>query len=303
MSHLRHGRHEPAQASPPLTELLDARLARAGVRLLLKRDDLIHPLLPGNKWRKLQHNLTRAAELGHETLLTFGGAYSNHVRAVAAAGPLCGFQTIGVIRGEEHQPLNDVLTFAADCGMRLTYMDRATYRAKDTVPVIDALRQEFGPFYLLPEGGSNELAVRGCAELPAEIDVPFDVICCPVGTGGTLAGIAAGLNVGQRALGFSILKGGQFLADDVARLQAATYGEVSANWSIAYDFHAGGYAKRSPELDTFIDDFAERHAMLLEWVYVAKMMWGIFTMVEQGTFMPGTVIVAVVTGPMKTGSE
>lgn len=108
-------------------------------------------------------------------------------------------------------------------------MDRATYRAKDTAPVIDALRQQFGPFYLLPEGGSNELAVRGCAELPAEIDVPFDVICCPVGTGGTLAGIAAGLNVGQRALGFSILKGGQFLADDVARLQAATYGEVSAN--------------------------------------------------------------------------
>ncbi|MET9067769.1 1-aminocyclopropane-1-carboxylate deaminase/D-cysteine desulfhydrase [Streptosporangium sandarakinum] len=302
MNRLKPGYREitPAGISP-LVELHDPRLTRAGVRLLLKRDDLIHPLLPGNKWRKLRHNVIRAAELEHETLLTFGGAYSNHVRAVAAAGALFGFQTIGVIRGEEHLPLNEVLTFATNQGMRLTYLDRATYRAKNTAPLIEALHQEFGRFYLLPEGGSNELAVRGCAELPAEIDVPFDVICCPVGTGGTLAGIAAGLSPGQRALGFSVLRGGQFLAEDVASLQAATYGRATANWSMVYDFHAGGYAKRNADLDAFIDDFANRHGMRLEWVYVAKMMLGVFTMAEQGAFPRGTVIVAVVTGPMSGG--
>ncbi|MEV8633651.1 pyridoxal-phosphate dependent enzyme [Streptosporangium sp. NPDC051023] len=287
-------------AASPLVELHDVRLTRASVRLLLKRDDLIHPHLPGNKWRKLKHNLARAAKLEHDTLLTFGGAYSNHVRAVAAAGAHFGFQTVGVIRGEEHLPLNEVLTFATDCGMQLTYLDRTTYRAKNTRPVVEALREKFGRFYLLPEGGSNDLAVRGCAELPAEIDVPFDVICCPVGTGGTLAGIAAGLAPGQRALGISVLRGGEFLADDVARLQAA-YGKTSSNWSISHDFHAGGYAKRNADLDAFIDDFANRHEMRLDWVYVAKMMFGVFTMVERGAFPQGSVIVAVVTGVMGPG--
>lgn len=284
-------------------ELHDPRLTHADVHVILKRDDMIHPLLPGNKWRKLKYNLTRAAELGSETLLTFGGAYSNHVRAVAAAGARFGFQTIGVIRGEEHLPLNDALSFAAGHGMRLVYMDRSTYRAKDTAPVIEALRQRFGSFYLLPEGGSNELAVHGCAELPAEIDVPFDVICCPVGTGGTLAGIAAGLNVGQQALGFSVLRGGQFLADDIARLQVATYGKVSVNWTINCDFHAGGYAKRNTDLDLFAKDFADRHGMLLDWVYVAKMMWGIFSLTERGAFSRKTTIVAVITGPMRADTE
>ncbi|MER5644100.1 pyridoxal-phosphate dependent enzyme [Streptosporangium sp. NPDC002524] len=298
MCHRGHRQGELGQPQPsPLVELHDPRLSRAGVRLLLKRDDLIHPLLPGNKWRKLKYNLERAASLGHETLLTFGGAYSNHVRAVAAAGALLGVQTIGVIRGEEHLPLNDVLAAVTGHGMRLVYMDRTTYRAKSTTPVIEELRQRFGRFYLLPEGGSNELAVRGCAELPAEIDVPFNVICCPVGTGGTLAGIAAGLSAGQEALGFSVLRGGQFLADDVARLQTATYGEVTTNWVINHDFHSGGYAKRNAQLDAFIDDFAGRHGMKLDWVYVAKMMRGIFALMESGAFPKGTVIIAVVTGP------
>ncbi|MER5644479.1 pyridoxal-phosphate dependent enzyme [Streptosporangium sp. NPDC002524] len=282
----------------PLVELDDPRLARAGVRVILKRDDLIHPLLPGNKWRKLKYNLARAAELGHETLLTFGGAYSNHVRAVAAAGARFGFRTVGVIRGEEHLPLNDVLAFAAGSGMRLVYLDRTTYRAKDTAPVVEALRRRFGRFYLLPEGGSNEQAVRGCAELPGEIGVPFDVVCCPVGTGGTLAGIAAGLPAGRRALGFSVLRGARSLDGDVARLQAATYGEVSANWAIDHDFHAGGYARRAPELDAFADDFADRHGMSLDRIYVAKMMWGVLTLAERGAFPEDTTIVAVVTGSM-----
>ncbi|MGH3388596.1 MAG: 1-aminocyclopropane-1-carboxylate deaminase/D-cysteine desulfhydrase, partial [Actinomadura sp.] len=248
----------------PVVELADERITRHGLRLIIKRDDVIHPELPGNKWRKLTYNLQAAAEQGHTTLLTFGGAYSGHVRATAAAGRRFGFGTVGVIRGEEHRPLNDSLAYAVDQGMRLTYLDRSTYRRKTDADVIAALRERWGEFYLLPEGGSNALAVRGCAELPGEIAEPFDAICCACGTGGTLAGIAAGLEPGRRALGFSALKGGRFLDGEVERLQRAAFGRCSGNWSIEDGFHFGGYARRTPELDQFITDFTDRHGIALD---------------------------------------
>jgi 1-aminocyclopropane-1-carboxylate deaminase len=291
----QHGSVVPVVPSP-LVELRDERLADAGVQLWMKRDDLIHPDLPGNKWRKLKYNLTAAAEQGQSTLLTFGGAYSNHIRATAAAGYYFGFRTIGIIRGEEHLPLNPVLAFATAHGMRLTYLDRTAYRAKTSPATIAGIRDRFGEFYLLPEGGSNPLAVRGCAELPEEIDLDYDLICSPVGTGGTLAGIAAGLPPGARALGFSALRGGQFLAADVDRLQRETYGTSTANWDIKYGYHFGGYAKRTADLDNFIADFHRRHGLLLDWIYVAKMMYGILALSASGRFDPGTRIIAVITG-------
>jgi len=176
-------------------------------------------------------------------------------------------------------------------------MDRGTYRRKSDPGVIAALREEFGRFYLLPEGGSNELAVRGCAEIPAEIGTDFGVICCPCGTGGTLAGIAAGLTPGQRAVGFSALKGGEFLAGDVAELQQRTFGACSGNWRIECDFHFGGFAKKTAELDSFIADFLARHGVTLEWIYVAKMMYGVYTLAKRGVFDPGSRMIAVITGP------
>jgi 1-aminocyclopropane-1-carboxylate deaminase len=238
----------------PLVELHDESLVSRGVRVFLKRDDLIHPDLPGNKWRKLKYNLQAAAASGQHTLLTFGGAYSNHIRAVAAAGRLFGYATIGVIRGEEHLPLNPALWYACEQGMRLTYLDRTTYRAKESPEVLDVLREQFGDFFLLPEGGSNAAAVRGAAELPAELTIPYDVICCACGTGATLAGVAAGLPPGKRAIGFSVLKGGEFLVDEVRRLQS-DYGTVTTNWSIELDYHFGGFARRNSTLDRFIDEF------------------------------------------------
>jgi 1-aminocyclopropane-1-carboxylate deaminase/D-cysteine desulfhydrase-like pyridoxal-dependent ACC family enzyme len=287
---------EGARVPSPLVALDDDRIAPYGLRLSLKRDDLIHPDLPGNKWRKLKYNIEAAAEQGHRTLLTFGGAYSNHIRATAAAGRRFGFATIGVIRGEEHLPLNDSLAYAAAQGMRLTYLDRTAYRRKTDPELIAGLRERWGEFYLLPEGGSNALAVRGCAELPAEIDEPYDVICCACGTGGTLAGLAAGLPPGRRALGFAALKGGRFLDEEVDRLQHEARGRGSGNWSIEYGFHFGGFARRTADLDAFITDFAARHGVTLDRVYVAKMMYGIFALAERGAFPEGTRIVAVVTG-------
>ena len=183
----------PVAANPAAASPVAASAAAAGPVEYEARGVRVRLLPDSNKARKLKYNLVAAREQGADTLLTFGGAYSNHIRAVAAAGAEHGFATIGVIRGEEHLPLNESLTVATGHGMRLAYLDRTTYREKHSAAVVARLRERFGDFYLLPEGGSNEAAVRGCAELPGELGTGFDVICCAVGTGGTLAGIAAGL--------------------------------------------------------------------------------------------------------------
>ncbi|GAA3140876.1 1-aminocyclopropane-1-carboxylate deaminase/D-cysteine desulfhydrase [Nonomuraea salmonea] len=191
-----------------------------------------------------------------------------------------------------------MLARAAACGMTLTYLDRAAYRRKDTEEVLAGLRARWGEdVAILPEGGSNAAAVRGCAELPGEIEDDYDVICCPVGTGGTLAGIAAGLPEGRRALGFAVLKGAGFLEGEVARLQREAYGRVSGNWSIDLGHHFGGYARTTPELEAF----AARHGF--ERIYVAKMMYGILALARQGAFAPGTRVVAVITGQPSTPVE
>ncbi|MHA6623781.1 1-aminocyclopropane-1-carboxylate deaminase/D-cysteine desulfhydrase [Pseudonocardia sichuanensis] len=277
----------------PLQELVDDRLG--DVRVLLKRDDLIHPELAGNKWRKLKYLLADARSSGASTLLTFGGAYSNHLRAVAAAGRMFGFRTIGVVRGEE-RPYNDVLAAAVRDGMQLHYLDRATYRRKDDPAVVEQLRRTYSDFYLVPEGGTTTFAFPGCRELVGEIDRPFDVITCPVGTGGTIAGISAALGPHRRALGFSVLKGLLSLDDDVRALQRTAGGPVVDNWAIDHRFHCGGFARRSPELDEFLHDFSRRHGLLVDHVYVGKMLLGLFTLLAEGAFVPGSTVVALVTG-------
>jgi 1-aminocyclopropane-1-carboxylate deaminase len=196
-----------------------------------------------------------------------------------------------VIRGEEHLPLNPSLAAAVGHGMTLRYVNRTRYRDRASASFLDELRSEYGDVYLLPEGGSNALAVRGCADIPAEIDIDFDVICCASGTGATLAGIATALPAGRRAIGFSVLKG-DFLADEVRRLQHE-YGRPTANWSIETGFHFGGYARRTADLDAFVTDFEARHGIALDRVYEAKMMYGIARQIDRGDVPPATTIVAV----------
>ncbi|MCK7624019.1 pyridoxal-phosphate dependent enzyme [Streptomyces sp. RS10V-4] len=284
----------------PLQPLDDAPFARRGVRLVLKRDDLIHPDLPGNKWRKLAPNLRAAAEAGDRTLLTFGGAYSNHLRATAAAGRLLGFATIGVVRGDElaGAPLNWSLARCAADGMRLHFTDRATYRRKAEPEVLAALRARFGAFRVIPEGGSNSLAAQGCSELGRELRGQADTVAVACGTGGTLAGLAAGLGPGQRALGVPVLKGGSphFLHDTVAGLQQAAFGGVRGDWSLAEGFDCGGYARSTPELDAFADAFEQRHGLPVERVYVAKLLFALTALAGRGAFPPGSTVAAVVTG-------
>ncbi|MEU1309713.1 pyridoxal-phosphate dependent enzyme [Streptomyces cinnamoneus] len=283
------------QLPSPLVEAADERFARRGLRLLLKRDDLIHPDLPGNKWRKLEPNLRAAAAAGADTLVTFGGAYSNHLRATAAAGRLLGFRTVGVVRGDElaDRPLNPSLARCAADGMLLRFVDRGTYRRK-AEPEVAAALAPAGAF-VIPEGGSNAAAARGCTLLGRELRGTADVAAVACGTGGTLAGLAAGLAGSGRAIGFPVLKGG-FLGEEILRLQQEAFAGRQGEWSLDERFHCGGYAKTSPELESFAADFESRHGLPLERLYVAKMLYGLTTLAEEGAFAPGTTLAAVVTG-------
>ncbi|MFF8830161.1 1-aminocyclopropane-1-carboxylate deaminase/D-cysteine desulfhydrase [Streptomyces sp. NPDC015131] len=285
----------------PLEPAEDERFTRHGVRLLLKRDDLIHPDLPGNKWRKLAPSLAAAAG---RPVLTFGGAYSNHLRATAAAGRLLGFPTTGVVRGEElaGRPPNPSLAACAADGMRLLYVDRATYRAKDDPAVLERLLRQAPPdSFVVPEGGSNALAVRGCAGLGRELRAQgADVAAVACGTGGTLAGLAAGLGAGRRALGVPVLRGG-FLGGAVRDLQEAAFGGPAGDWSLDERFHFGGYARVPPELEAFAQDFEARHGLAIERIYVAKLLYGLVAPAREGAFPPGTALAAVITGRPEPG--
>ncbi|MET9131630.1 1-aminocyclopropane-1-carboxylate deaminase/D-cysteine desulfhydrase [Streptomyces antibioticus] len=280
----------------PLQEVADDRFERHGVRLLLKRDDLIHPELIGNKWRKLVPNLERAAG---RTLLTFGGAYSNHLRATAAAGRLLGLPTVGVVRGDElaGRPLNPSLARCAADGMRLHFTDRASYRRKTEPETLAALLRAAGAedAYVVPEGGSNTLAVRGCRALGEELRGRADVVALACGTGGTLAGLAAGLAPEQHALGIPVLKGG-FLGEEIQALQQRAFGARRGDWRLDERFHFGGYARVPVDLDAFADDFERRHGIPLERLYVAKSLYALVTLAGEGAFAPGTRLAAVVTG-------
>ncbi|TGD78338.1 1-aminocyclopropane-1-carboxylate deaminase/D-cysteine desulfhydrase [Hymenobacter wooponensis] len=276
---------------------------RAGVRLLLLRDDLTHPELPGNKWRKLKYNLQEARRLGHHTLLTFGGAYSNHLAAVAAAGRLTGLRTIGIVRGQElsQQPLNPTLAQARADGMELQFIDRATYRRKHEPDVLGQLLTTLGPAYVIPEGGSNLLALPGCAELVQELEaaIDFDYLCVACGTGGTLAGLLTGLRGQREALGFAALKGADFLRHDINQLTQQATGTTYTNWSLQTDYHGGGYARLSPELLQFVQAFEQRHQVVLDPIYTSKMLVGILDMLESGYFRRGSTVVAVHTGGLQ----
>lgn len=289
----------PPPASAPLQLLSDPLLSGKGITLYLKREDLLHPDIPGNKWRKLYYNLQEARRQGKTMLLTFGGAYSNHIAAVAAAGREFGLHTMGFIRGEEHLPLNPTLALAAAAGMQLRYLDRESYRRKDDPDFVRDLQRQYPQAYLLPEGGTNLLALKGCAGIVADTDRPYDVLCCPAGTGGTLAGLAAGLAGRKQLIGFPALKGGEGLATDIRALLQAYAGRDYPNWRLETAYHFGGYARMKPELLDFIRGFRQQHQVLLDPVYTAKMMYGIYDLVGQGHFAPGTTLVALHTGGLQ----
>ena len=278
-----------------IQELKCQILEQSGIRLLIKREDQNHPFISGNKWWKLKHNLVAALNGNKDTLLTFGGTYSNHIYATAAAASELGLKSIGVIRGEEDDPLNATLSFAKKCGMQLHHISREAYRNKAESSFIKQLHDQFGDFYLLPEGGTNELAVKGCAEFATLLDseVAFDYLCLPVGTGGTMAGIVEGLDESKRIIGFPALKGATFLEAEIGKYT------IKKTWQLMYDYHFGGYAKAPETLMEFIDQFEKEHKLPLDPVYTAKMLFGIMDLIKNDFFDPGSTILAVHTGGLQ----
>lgn len=262
------------------------------VELFIKREDLIHPLISGNKFRKLKYNLIQAKLENQSTLLTFGGAFSNHILAVAAAGYENNFKTIGVIRGEElidKIAENPTLKKAHDLGMTFKFVSRTAYRNKNENSFILDLENEFGKFYLLPEGGTNGLAIKGCEEILTIEDDVFSHICCSIGTGGTISGIINASKNSQQIVGFPSLKG-DFISNEISNFVN------KSNWALASEYHFGGYGKISDELIRFINEFYLSYGVLLDPIYTGKMMFGIFDLIKNNYFPQGSKILAIHTG-------
>ena len=262
------------------------------VRLFIKRIDKLHPFVSGNKWFKLKYNLIEAEKKGLNTLLTFGGAYSNHIAATAYAAQEKGFKSIGIIRGEEHLPLNSTLCFAVENGMKLQYVSRSYYVDKTSTDFLKKLKVQFGDFYMIPEGGTNELAVKGAKEILEANDFQ-DYICCAVGTGGTIAGIIIASNDKQTVIGFPAIKGFKQLEKDV------NYWTNGANYKFINDYVGNGYAKINNELVDFINDFNAKINIPLDIVYTGKMMMGILDLVGKDFFPKGSSILSIHTGGLQ----
>ena len=265
------------------------------IHVSIKREDLIHPIVSGNKFRKLKYNLLEAKNQNHKTILTFGGAFSNHIAAVAFAGSENGFKTIGVIRGDELVDKiqeNPTLKFAQECGMQFEFVTRNQYQNKNEASFIDYLKLKCGDFYLIPEGGTNELAVKGCEEILTADDNEFDYICCCVGTAGTISGIINSSNSVQKILGFPALKG-DFLNDEIR-----TFAKNN-NWQLITDYHFGGYAKIADELIDFINEFSSDYKVLLDPIYTAKMAFGVIDLINKGFFEDNSKVLMIHSGGLQ----
>lgn len=277
----------------PLQEIHDARIENSGIQLFVLRTDLNHPDISGNKLFKLKYNLLEARKRGYNSLLTFGGAYSNHIAATAAAGKEHNFKTIGIIRGEKVE--NPTLSLAEKNGMELHFVSRDLYRDKEA---LYAFAKTLGDHFIIPEGGANEMGVKGCMEIISSVEVPFDTVCCACGTGTTLSGIILSIKPEQKALGFQVLKAENYIEKEVGRW-LEYFNNISSNWKVSEEYHFGGYAKQDSVLQDFILDFEQKQGIPLDAVYTGKMMFGIYDLIKKGCFPHGEKLVAVHSGGLQ----
>ncbi len=283
--------------APPVLKINAPALSEQQIDLFVQREDLIHPRLSGNKWHKLKYNIKEALDSNKKTLITFGGAFSNHIAATAEAGEIFRLSTIGIIRGEE-EGTNPTLRKAKELGMKLIYVSRTAYR--DKVKLINELGLDLSQSIIIPEGGTNENALKGCEDiiLKSPIRDKIDYWCVACGTGGTAAGMITALEGQSELLGFSVLKG-NWMEKEINDLSATRKGSANKNWSVNTDFHFGGYAKFNEELIDFINVFKRDHGVQLEPVYTGKLFFGLFELIAQDYFTPGTSIAVIHTGGLQ----
>lgn len=288
-----------SQSPSPIQKISLAQWESKGLHVFIKRDDLIHKYIQGNKWRKLKYNLLSAKELNKKTLLTFGGAFSNHIHATAAAGNILGFKTIGIIRGDKLPILSPTLAFAQAQGMELVYMNRSEYRQRKNPDFLEAIAQKYPNAYVIPEGGSNMLALKGVGEIITEVrnQKPTEkptTWCVAVGSGGTMAGLIKASSENDTVMGFSSLKG-DFVDAMVADFLDTPY----SNWSIWKDAHFGGFAKWKPALIEFINDFYNQTSIPLDPIYNGKLWYRLNQLIQDDFFPQGSQIVVIHSGGLQ----
>lgn len=288
-------RLEQSLQHSPLVQIADTTLQQKRVELWLKRDDLLHPVISGNKWRKLKYCVDHALTLGCDTLISMGGTYSNHLHALAYLGKSLGLKTIGLIRGEQNSKLTATLSDLATWGMQLNYFSRSDYRALRNYRAWPDLPGILPNQYWLPEGGAQAFALKGVTEMVREIDMPYNYLCLACGTGTTLAGVIEAVPEHVSVLGFAALKNAEFLSEDIGQWLSKTHN----NWHINHDYHFGDFAKITPELMAFIDYFQTQTQIPLEPIYTGKMLYGLFDLIKKDYFRPGQRIIAVHTGGLQ----
>ena len=265
------------------------------ISLFIKREDLLHPFVSGNKFRKLKYNMLQAKLENQQQVITFGGAFSNHIAATAYACKENNLQSIGIIRGEELEfktKLNPTLQFAQECGMKFEFVSRENYREKSEIAYLENLQNKYGNHYLIPEGGANDLAVKGCEAILTNQDENFDYVCCAVGTGTTIAGLINSSTSKQKILGFPALKG-DFLQNDIRKFATKT------NWELITDYHFGGYGKVTPTLIEFMNQFYLDTNIPLDPVYTAKMVFGVLDLIDKNYFPKHSKILMIHTGGLQ----
>lgn len=271
----------------PIEQIFDPIWSDQNIELYIKREDLIHPLVNGNKYRKLKYNL----ESKPNCIITFGGAFSNHIHATASAGKIFNIPTVGIIRGEMDE-CNPTLLYAISCGMNLHFVDRTSYKLKEESELAQAIISQYDDPLILPEGGNNNMARKGTAEVALEIKTQLpllDVIALSAGTGGTASGILTEKKAEYKLLVFSALKG-DFLKDEINSMSK------SSDFQLVTDYHFGGYARSNPELISFINKFYEDHQIVLDPIYNGKGLFGLVDLVKKNYFKNGSKILWVLTG-------
>ena len=272
-----------------------SKITSQNIQLSILREDLIHPEISGNKYRKLKYNFLEAEKLGFKKIITFGGAFSNHISATAAAGKEYGFETIGIIRGEELADKieeNATLRFAKNCGMQLHFISREDYRKKEENDFLETLNNKFPNSYVIPEGGTNDLAINGCKEILHENCAEYDFIATAIGTSGTIAGLMESAKPHQHILGFPSLKG-DFIQNDIKNLTK------KQNFTIFNEYHFGGYGKVSEELINFVNYFKQINQIQLDPIYTGKMVFGIFELIKNHYFRDYSKILMIHTGGLQ----
>ncbi len=282
----------------PIQSLNHPLLASKNIKLAIMRLDLVHPGVSGNKFFKLKYNLEKARKEGKDTLLTFGGAFSNHIFATAEAAKAEGLRSIGIIRGERTEPLNPTLSHAESLGMKLHFVDRETYRMKAEASFINQLKDLFGDFYLIPEGGTNKLAIRGTQEIIGENESQFSHFVVSIGTGGTFVGLAASISPNQKLIGFSSLKG-EFIHSEIEKLLSDQPMLSEGRYEVNSEYHFGGYGKYKQDLIEFIREFYQNFGIILDPIYTGKMAFGTWDLIKKDFFEPESKILMIHTGGLQ----